>query len=388
MDLKNISTKWKWVAGIVIVLLLIFFGVRIKHNGGSITVPKHVSFVQQAKGSGTHIWYMSTGQAKDSNVYYIIILKNGKARTYRTYDDDTTLGKISKMSDSQVIRFAKSQDKEYFNASAKEASIAMNDEHNGFNADFQSAISMPQFSMLTKNDNKVTGLAIQTNSEDTTEGTKYVTFNADGKMTSSAKGTSQLPDGVSMSDSMNIPSSTDNNDSNNVILKKVYGGVIDHIKKTSYQAPEAMKVKSTSKTDDSGNNIISQTATIQYTSGVDGDAVKDNFLDMAENDPAMVKQLYQLAKTDYDAEHITNEKVDATFAAYKNGINKMFTKQFCYDLTKDVFSNEQEEYTMTLKEPLGFDIYNAHFIGYYRGAHNGYLVTKAQNDKQDAIFAK
>lgn len=50
----------------------------MKHNGGSIAVPKHVSFVQQAKDSGTHVWYMSTGQAKDSNVYYIIILKNGK----------------------------------------------------------------------------------------------------------------------------------------------------------------------------------------------------------------------------------------------------------------------------------------------------------------------
>lgn len=387
MDLKNISTKWKWVAGIVIVLLVIFFGVRIKHNGSSVTVPKHVSFVQQAKGSGTHVWYMATGQAKDSNVYYIIVLKNGKARTYRMYDDDTTLGKVSKMSNSQAIRYAKDQDKKYFDVSAKEASMAMDDEHNGFNADFQSAITMPEFSMLTK-DGKATGLAIKTNNEDTTEGTKYVTFNADGKMTSSAKGTAQLPDGVAMSDPMDIPASTDNNDSNKAIIKKVYGGVIDHIKKTSYQAPEAMKVKATSKTDDSGNDIISQEATIQYTSGVDGDAVKDNFLDMAENDPSMVKRLYQLAKTYYDAEHVTNEKVDATFAAYKDGVDKMFTKRFCYDLTKDVFSNEQEEYTMTLKEPLGFDIYNAHFIGYYRGAHNGYLVTKAQNDKQDAIFAK
>lgn len=150
MDLKNMSTKWKWVSGIVVVLLVIFFGVRMKHNGGSIAVPKHVSFVQQAKDSGTHVWYMSTGQAKDSNVYYIIILKNGKARTYCTYDDDTTLGKISKMSDSQVIRFARAQDKKYFDVSAKEASIAMNNQHYGFNNDLEAAITMPQFSLLKR----------------------------------------------------------------------------------------------------------------------------------------------------------------------------------------------------------------------------------------------
>lgn len=54
------------------------------------------------------------------------------------------------MSDSQVIRFAKAQDKKYFDVSAKEASIAMNNQHYGFNNDLEAAITMPQFSLLKR----------------------------------------------------------------------------------------------------------------------------------------------------------------------------------------------------------------------------------------------
>lgn len=236
----------------------------------------------------------------------------------------------------------------------------------------------------------MTGLAIPVENQDT-GGTNNVTFNADGKMTSSAKGVEQLPEGVYTGDRTSLPDSSNQDGTNKAILKKVYGGVVDHIKKTNYQAPEAMKVKSTSRTDDSGNNIISQKATIQYTSGVDGSVVAENFLDMAQNDPTMVKHLYQLAKANYEAENAdgaTGSQIDDANETFRAGVDKMFTKKFCDDLMKNVFSNDQEEYTMNLNEPVGFDIYDAHFIGYYRGAHNGYLVTKAQNDKQDAIFAK
>ena len=75
-------------------------------------------------------------------------------------------------------------------------------------------------------------------------------------------------------------------------------------------------------------------------------------------------------------------------SAFENDVNKLFTKKFCSSLTKDVFGNYQEKYTLNLEEPADFDIYDARFIGYYRGSGNGYLVTKAQNDKQTAVFAK
>ena len=120
MDMKNISSKWKWIAGIVVVLLISLFAGRVKRNGGSVTVQKNVSFVKQAKGSGTHVWFMTAGKVKISDFYYIVVLKNGKARTYRIYDDDTTLGKVSKMSNGEAIRYAKQQDKKYFNASVKD----------------------------------------------------------------------------------------------------------------------------------------------------------------------------------------------------------------------------------------------------------------------------
>ena len=57
-------------------------------------------------------------------------------------------------------------------------------------------------------------------------------------------------------------------------------------------------------------------------------------------------------------------------------------------LTEGVFGNHQEDYTLRLEETTEFDIYDASFIGYYCGKGNGYLVTKAQNYKQTAIFAK
>lgn len=63
---------------------------------------------------------MTAGKVKTSDFYYIVVLKNGKARTYRIYDDDTTLGKVSKISNSEAIRYAKQQDKKYFNASVKD----------------------------------------------------------------------------------------------------------------------------------------------------------------------------------------------------------------------------------------------------------------------------
>ena len=75
MDMKNISSKWKWIAGIVVVLLISLFAGRVKRNGGSVTVQKNVSFVKQAKGSGTHVWFMTAGKVKISDFYYIVVLK-------------------------------------------------------------------------------------------------------------------------------------------------------------------------------------------------------------------------------------------------------------------------------------------------------------------------
>lgn len=389
MNMKNISAKWKWIAGIVIVLLILLFAGRVKRNGGSVTVPKHVSFVQQAKGSGTHVWFMTTGKAKTSNVYYIVVLKNGKSRTYRVYDDNTTLGKISKMSNGEVIRYAKQQDKKYFEASAKEAALANDrDVHDGFNADFKPAITLPSFVTLSK-DNKLIGTGIDSGYRDDDNNILYVTFNPAGKMTSSAKGL-RLPSDVT-TDNIELPTSTDTNGENKEIINRVYDGLIDHIHQGRYHAPQSVAVKAKTRTDDSGNDIVEQKVTIQYTNNVDSDQIADNFLAMAEKNSSIMKQLYNGRKKIDEAgkdDNSTAGQMEDANSAFENDVNKLFTKKFCSSLTKDVFGNYQEKYTLNLEEPADFDIYDARFIGYYRGSGNGYLVTKAQNDKQTAVFAK
>lgn len=391
MDLKNISAKWKWIAGIVVVLLIVLLFGKMHQNGGSVTVPKNVSFVKQAHGSGTHVWLMSTGQAKDSDVYYIIVLQNGKARTYRTYDDDTTLGKLSKMSDRQTISYAKKQDKKYFEASAKEAKLAKNNEHDGFNADLKSSINLPSYYKLVK-DNKIIGTALDTGKVNDQDDPYLVTFNSQGKRTSSKDGVTELPNDVTKQYE-SVPESTDQNGSNHQILDNAYNGLIEHINETHYAAPKAVKVKATSKTDDSGNNIVSQRATVQYTSSTDSDEITSNFLSMAEKDPSIMKKLYDLqkgyekAEENYDTGDGAQLQKDAETAS-REGFAKMFDKNFCYKLTKGVFGNYTEDYTINLDSTVDFDIYDAHYIGYFRGSKNGYLVTKAQNDKQTAVFAK
>ena len=108
----------------------------------------------------------------------------------------------------------------------------------------------------------------------------------------------------------------------------------------------------------------------------------------------MMKQLYDGQNKFFDVNHSEGAETATTGQAedaqkdYQNTINKLFTKKFCALLIEGVFGNHQEDYTLHLEEPTEFDIYNASFIGYYRGKGNGYLVTKLQNYKQTAVFAK
>ncbi len=48
-----------------------------------------------------------------------------------------------------------------------------------------------------------------------------------------------------------------------VIQNRVYDAIIDHADESGYHAPEAV-VKATSKTDDPGNDIVSQSYYLLY----------------------------------------------------------------------------------------------------------------------------
>lgn len=143
-----------------------------------------------------------------------------------------------------------------------------NKGHDGFNADFQNAVNMPSYTTLPKNE-KLIGLAIHSDYVDDNDNTLHLTFNKDGKMTSSKKGTT-IPNDV-YADHASIPSSTDDQSRNMIIQNRVYDVIIDHADESGYHAPEAVAVKATSKTDDSGNDIVSQKFTIRYTNNLDSE---------------------------------------------------------------------------------------------------------------------
>lgn len=111
--------------GIIIILLLcVFIGRRMKQNGGSITVPKTVSFAQELKKKqGTRVWFYTDygeGKGKNATVDYIYVISNGKMTQYQLFDDNITLGKLSKMSNSELISLGKKQDRKYFDESINE----------------------------------------------------------------------------------------------------------------------------------------------------------------------------------------------------------------------------------------------------------------------------
>lgn len=111
--------------GIGLSVLLILAGCGSKQSATNATATttkstaKTVSFVKQAHAQGTYVWFEVNGVAKDAVVSGIKVLHNGKMQAYQIFDNNVTLGKLSKMSDAAVIKLAKQQDKKYATTGAQ-----------------------------------------------------------------------------------------------------------------------------------------------------------------------------------------------------------------------------------------------------------------------------
>ena len=104
----NNRRKWYWIGGIIVVLLVVLFAGHIKKNGG-LTTPKEISKeISFGKTGGERIWYgTENGKGKDALIDYVYVTKGEKTIQYQIFDNDITLGKVSKMSNSDVISMAK-----------------------------------------------------------------------------------------------------------------------------------------------------------------------------------------------------------------------------------------------------------------------------------------
>ncbi|HIY91687.1 hypothetical protein [Companilactobacillus sp. HBUAS56275] len=332
-------------------------------GGSSITTPKTISFVQQAKGPGTHVWvqaWSDTGDVeKDSIVNYVYLLKNHKMIKYRIFDRSVTLGKISSMTDDQTIKLARDQDKKYNTSGAVsvvEDYINKNKGHNLEN-DFDGAA-----------ENVVDGqIRVYTNADNT----KIV-----------------APSGQASFYSPYQLNPDDAYEPNPVIDK----ALIQDIKNTPYQEPKAQTISVKSRTDNSGNKIVSQNIRYKSIQLFDGKQAEYNLYKLALKNESDFLQLIKFSEaTDYQSsESFLKENDDTGTLNYKlkgRELYRTLYKEHEKELVKNVFGYHSYNGGISLYKPfVNQRIYKTRYIGYHN--NSGYLITKAQNDTQKVSFSK
>ncbi|WP_334330490.1 hypothetical protein [Companilactobacillus sp. HBUAS59699] len=377
---KNKKKTWIIVA-VVIVVLIVFFNLgthRGDNSGGtSIAAPKKISFVKQARENGTHIWFYTQSEnndiAKDSPIYYVYILKNKRMQQYKMFDDNITLGKLSKMNNQQVTQLAEKQDKKFVTT--------------GMISEIKNGRSGVTTDITRGDDETADGIIniFSVNKIDESggsQGTAIKIINSDnfnyGK---------KLPDGYGKDESgiesmaPGIVKISDN----------VYrDSIIKHIKKSKYKEPKKQSIKVKNITDNSGNKVIRQEVSYDSYDMFVGDQADENVYHLALKNKSEFLKLLNLSRTssyivDPNDTEVLNEEITR-----QNQGKELYTKlisDHVDDITKDIYGYHSYSSGLTLNGPfVSQQIYNTRFIGYTNKV--GYLLTKAQNDKQKIEFGK
>lgn len=365
--------KWYWVGGIIVVLLIVLFVGHVKKTGG-ITAPKEVAF---GKTSGERIWYgTENGKGKDALIDYVYVTKGKKMIQYQIFDDDITLGKVSKMSNSEVIKLAKKQDRKYFDKSIDEVKalrdgkgqIGLQDDMMGDN-DLKGDLKQgPYFYFLMSDDGT---------SQDQWKNVRWITKNqydnnSSRDMMRNKYTESQIPSKLIQSESQEGYNQVD--DLVDSMRTRRLNALINNMKSVKYLAPKWQEIKIKNNTDDTGNKIISQ---------------KINYKTIDEfNDSGTI---------DENAQKLSDDKkqqiVDIVAGSQRNtegqikACEKAFDSSYYHQITKGIFHPHTFDDDMTLNNTTSQTIYDSKFIGYQYGDDN-YLLTKAQNNNQKAVFGK
>ncbi|RRK10313.1 hypothetical protein D1831_08320, partial [Lactiplantibacillus garii] len=243
------------ILGVVAIVVIAFIGMRRQANGGSITVPKRISFVQQAKSSGTHIWVRTAaengGFSKTTKVSEIFVLKNGKMQQYQIFDNNITLGKLSSMSDGDTIKLAQQQDKKYATTgAASEVRSYLNNKYAENNQIGQ------EDDFDTDATSVANGLVQVTYKE------KLITYPHAIKITKILNNVDTSNNDIVSSSiaDLNASKQAQNERWNtDAFVDNKFGeALITHIKTTKYQEPEQQSITVSNTTDNSGNKIVSQ----------------------------------------------------------------------------------------------------------------------------------
>jgi len=292
--------------------------------------------------------------SKDGLITYIYVLNNGKMIKYNIFDNDVTLGRLSKLNDDQTIKLAKEQDKKYATTGAIEEikSGLKGNGQVGQEDDYKDVwvVSVGRFQVYAKHGNSPDRHfdKIKSPNENSDAGFRI---------------TNLKPYGPTYDNS--------------------YGkAMIKHIQKTPYQAPKAQEIEVKNTTGDSGNKIISQKIYYKGISMFDEEPAEENLYHYAlKNKDDFLESINLSTRFNYINEQ-TKETTDRANALY----DKLFKGQQ-FNLTKNVYGYHPYDASMVLyKEFVTQQIYKSRYIGYPQ--MYGYLVTKAQNKNQKIEFSK
>lgn len=379
---KESRHRWYTVGGILVALFLIFIAGRVTTNG-SVTAPKDVSFAKP--GLGTRVWLRTeNGKGKDAIVDYIDVTKNGKFIQYQIFDDNITLAKVSKMSNSELIKLGKEQDKKYFDESINEVKALRDGKgqiglQNDLMGDDDLKKDLKMGSLLYFSDmRKVEDTGA------TVKNTRMISKQEFDKLKD------ELPS-IPPYDGKFHEEVYEHTEKSIIELSGLdpskyttrrCDALIENMKKVKYLAPEWQKLSITNATDDSGNKIISQTVKYKSIDEFNDSGIIDKNVQKLSNTQ---KQAVANALNEYSILGTEEVKPNEVKAKMGDAFNKAFDKDYYLVTTKNMFKPHTFMNNMTLSSTTSQQIYNTRYIGYQVGDDN-YLLTKAQNDTQKAVF--
>lgn len=371
----NKNKKRYTIIGIVVVALLLVIGIghHVAKNGG-LTAPKTVSL----KTPGERVWLrVGGGLQKDSSVQYVDVLKNGKFIQYAMFDKDITLGKTSKMSNSELIRLAKKQDRKYFEESAAEVrALRDGGSQLGYNDDLMGDDD------LKADFNQGAYLYMRGTGSDTDDlhYNQLITYDQYKQEKNSPEVNKATVKGL-----INSGYPQDNSEFNQItqldkeIRNKRFSWILKNMKDVKYLAPKWQSLSYKNTTDDSGNDITTQT--IRYNTIInfsESGTINNNISKLSDDQKQKILKVANDAQGSH-RDFNTNKFISDVRAAFDDDYFRVVTKGLVKPRT---FSQ-----TRTLEKTVHQRIYDSNYIGYKAGDEI-YMVTKAQNDNQRAVFTK
>lgn len=397
------------IAFLALGLTLVLAGCSSSSGASSMTAPKKVSFEEQSKGSGTHVWLESRaesmGISKDDKVKQIFVMNNGKTRVYQIFDNNVTLGKLSSMNDENTIKLAKAQNKKYATTGAiQEIKNYQNHKLSvGQEIDFDQRIqaaSKGDISLFYTYKNGSDGNDASSVDQQKNISNIYALYDQADDAANNSRGTNRLSNDSTTLNSMGA--------ANHNIDKSKYGkALINHIKNSTYHEPKAQSIVIKNKTDNSGNKVVSQVVKFYPMYMFDPNAASTTVYKMAMKNKADALKLVKFASGNYyggnldkmDTEEtlgIGNDS-DENVSEYKAAMEKVNAEgskiyEEIYgnkysEITKNIYGPYYYKATEVFSSPTSQKIYKARYIGYER-VNGNFLLTKAQNDKQKAVLSK